>query len=120
VKFRLQKAVSRLVRGLGELSNDPWFMGFVDEMHDDLKRYLESPGWLQLRGETHGEPWLTFRQNLVPSDASPQYSGGLGVPAGDHLKAASGFGGAANWHWPVVSPGHFRQSLTHDGHQQEQ
>jgi glycogen phosphorylase len=35
-----------------QLQADPAFMAFLDEMHDDLVRYLDSPGWLQLKGET--------------------------------------------------------------------
>ena len=34
-------------RRLAELSADPSFMAFLDEMHDDLTRYVDSPGWLQ-------------------------------------------------------------------------
>ncbi|MCA1839832.1 MAG: alpha-glucan family phosphorylase, partial [Actinobacteria bacterium] len=53
------------------------------------------------------------------SEALPQYSGGLGVLAGDHLKAASGLG------VPVVGvglfyrEGYFRQTLNADGWQEE-
>ena len=53
------------------------------------------------------------------TEALPQYSGGLGVLAGDHLKAASGPG------IPLVGvslfyrQGYFRQELNADGWQQE-
>ena len=53
------------------------------------------------------------------SDALPQYSGGLGVLAGDHLKAASDLG------VPIVAVGlfyrngYFRQHLTASGEQRE-
>ena len=40
------------VSRLEELAADPSFMAFLDEMSDDLHRYLDSPGWLQLRGDT--------------------------------------------------------------------
>jgi glycogen phosphorylase len=105
---------------LGELSNDPSFMGFLDEMHDDLKRYLESPGWLQLRGETPLKAVAYFSPEFGISEALPQYSGGLGVLAGDHLKAASGLALPLTGIGLFYRQGYFRQSFTHDGYQQEQ
>jgi glycogen phosphorylase len=105
---------------LGELSNDPSFMGFLDEMHDDLKRYLESPGWLQLRGETPLKAVAYFSPEFGISEALPQYSGGLGVLAGDHLKAASGLALPLTGIGLFYRQGYFRQSFTNDGYQQEQ
>src|SRR5438874_9521780 len=60
-----------------------------------------------------------FSPEFGIAEALPQYSGGLGVLAGDHLKAASGLG------LPVVGvglfyrQGYFRQELNDDGWQQE-
>jgi glycogen phosphorylase len=105
---------------LRELSNDPSFMGFLDEMHDDLKRYLESPGWLQLRGDTPLKAVAYFSPEFGISEALPQYSGGLGVLAGDHLKAASGLALPLTGIGLFYRQGYFRQSFTHDGYQQEQ
>ena len=60
-----------------------------------------------------------FSPEFGIAEALPQYSGGLGVLAGDHLKAASDLG------VPLVAiglyyrHGYFRQSLSVDGWQQE-
>ena len=60
-----------------------------------------------------------FSPEFGIAEALPQYSGGLGVLAGDHLKAASDLG------LPLVGiglfyrHGYFRQSLSADGWQQE-
>lgn len=105
---------------LAELADDPSFLGFLDEMHDDLKRYLESPGWLQLRGETPLRAVAYFSPEFGISEALPQYSGGLGVLAGDHLKAASGLALPLTGIGLFYRQGYFRQSFTRDGYQQEQ
>ncbi len=105
---------------LVELAEDPSFMGFLDEMHDDLRRYLESPGWLQLRGETPLRAVAYFSPEFGISEALPQYSGGLGVLAGDHLKAASGLGLPLTGIGLFYRQGYFRQTFTRDGYQQEQ
>ena len=49
----------------------------------------------------------------------PQYSGGLGILAGDHLKAASDLGVPILGVGLLYRSGYFRQSLTHDGWQVE-
>ena len=49
----------------------------------------------------------------------PQYSGGLGILAGDHLKAASDLGVPIIGVGLLYRHGYFRQSLSRDGWQQE-
>jgi glycogen phosphorylase len=49
----------------------------------------------------------------------PQYSGGLGILAGDHLKAASDLGVPILGVGLLYRHGYFRQSLSRDGWQQE-
>ena len=49
----------------------------------------------------------------------PQYSGGLGILAGDHLKAASDLGAPIIGVGLLYRHGYFRQSLSRDGWQQE-
>ncbi|MGW4079821.1 alpha-glucan family phosphorylase [Streptomyces asiaticus] len=51
--------------------------------------------------------------------ALPQYSGGLGILAGDHLKAASDLGVPLMGVGLLYRHGYFRQSLSRDGWQQE-
>ncbi len=105
---------------LTELSSDPAFMAFLDEMNDDLQRYLDSPGWLQLRGSTPLRSISYFSPEFGISEALPQYSGGLGVLAGDHLKAASGLNIPLTGVGLFYRMGYFRQTFSHDGYQQEQ
>ena len=51
--------------------------------------------------------------------ALPQYSGGLGILAGDHLKSASDIGVPIVGVGLFYKTGYFRQSLNRDGWQQE-
>src|ERR687888_230267 len=85
---------------------------------DALVRYLREPRRYQ---SLSGAPSRIayFSPEFGVSEVLPQYSGGLGVLAGDHLKAASDLG------VPVVGvglfyrAGYFRQTLTADGRQHE-
>lgn len=103
---------------LEALTSDAAFMEFLTEVHADLVRYKETPRWFQRR-ESHLRSVAYFSPEFGLSEALPQYSGGLGVLAGDHLKAASGLG------IPIVGlglfyrEGYFRQELNSDGWQQE-
>src|SRR5437588_8952088 len=104
---------------LDTLAKDPAFMSFLDELHADPQRYLAAPRWFQSRTKSPLKAVAYFSPEFGIAEALPQYSGGLGVLAGDHLKAASGLG------VPVVGvglfyrQGYFRQELTPDGWQQE-
>jgi starch phosphorylase len=102
-----------------ELVGDPAFAAFLSEVRLDLDRYLGSRLWFQGRGESPLRAVAYFSPEFGISEALPQYSGGLGVLAGDHLKAASDLG------LPLVGiglfyrQGYFRQSLDADGWQKE-
>ena len=104
---------------LEALSTDPAFMGFLGEVHADLRRYRDAPRWFQTRPKGALHAIAYFSPEFGIAEALPQYSGGLGVLAGDHLKAASGLA------LPLVGvglfyrQGYFRQELNADGWQQE-
>jgi len=104
---------------LDELARDPSFLGFMDEVAAELHRYLTTPRWFQSRAGSPLRSVAYFSPEFGITEALPQYSGGLGVLAGDHLKAASGLG------VPVVGVGllyrhaYFHQELDADGWQLE-
>jgi starch phosphorylase len=60
-----------------------------------------------------------FSPEFGIAEALPQYSGGLGVLAGDHLKAASDLGVPLVGVGLFYRHGYFRQELSIDGWQQE-
>jgi starch phosphorylase len=107
---------------LDELAVDDWFVGRLDELAADLNDYLSRPLWYQQQ-ESDGKAMPTgiayFSMEFGVAEVLPNYSGGLGILAGDHLKSASDLG------LPLIAvglyyrSGYFRQSLTSDGWQQE-
>jgi glycogen phosphorylase len=105
---------------LDQLAKDPAFTAFLDEVHGDLRRYLESDRWFQQRATTSPLRHVAyFSPEFGIAEALPQYSGGLGVLAGDHLKAASGLGIPLTGIGLFYRQGYFRQELNADGWQQE-
>ncbi|HUR18363.1 MAG TPA: alpha-glucan family phosphorylase [Acidimicrobiales bacterium] len=101
------------------LAKEPAFMTFLGEVHDDLQRYLATPRWFQGRSGSGLRSVAYFSPEFGISEALPQYSGGLGVLAGDHLKAASGLGVPLVGVGLFYRQGYFRQDLNADGWQQE-
>ncbi len=85
----------------------------------------------RLRDAMHGQRWFQGRPDsplgLVAyfspefgiSETLPQYSGGLGILAGDHLKAASDLGLPLVAVGLLYAEGYFRQRLNADGVQEE-
>ncbi|MEA2498168.1 MAG: glycogen phosphorylase [Actinomycetota bacterium] len=103
-----------------ELLEDGPFMSFLASVAEDLDRYLEEPRWYQAR-ESNGSITAIayFSPEFGVSEAIPIYSGGLGVLAGDHLKAASDLGVPLVAVGLLYREGYFRQHLNADGWQQE-
>ncbi|OMC21815.1 alpha-glucan family phosphorylase [Mycobacterium colombiense] len=107
---------------LDELAMDEAFLGRLDALTADLNDYLSRPLWYQQRQEQGAEMPAAvayFSMEFGIAEVLPNYSGGLGILAGDHLKSASDLG------VPLVAvglyyrSGYFRQSLTADGWQNE-
>jgi len=108
---------------LDELAEDSEFLARLDALAAELDDYLTKPLWYQQLQETNDEPLPTgigyFSMEFGVAEVLPIYSGGLGILAGDHLKAASDLG------LPLIGvglnyrSGYFRQSLTPDGWQHE-
>ncbi len=104
---------------IDELASDDSFVHRANALRDDLEAYLREPRWYQ--GVEGDKPELIayFSPEFGIAAALPQYSGGLGILAGDHLKSASDLG------VPLVAvglfyrAGYFSQSLSADGWQQE-
>jgi starch phosphorylase len=105
---------------LEALAADAGFRRFLGEVRDELGRYLEGERWFQDRGDAGPLRLVAyFSPEFGISEALPQYSGGLGVLAGDHLKSASDLGVPLVGVGLLYRQGYFRQSLDTDGWQQE-
>jgi len=117
---------------LAELAGDSSFRERLGGVDAELDSYLQRPRWFHRQladdGDLSDSPAGTwpedtkvayFSPEFGISEAIPQYSGGLGVLAGDHVKASSDLG------VPLVAVGlfyrhgYFRQELSVDGWQQE-
>jgi starch phosphorylase len=107
---------------LDELAVDESFVNRLDQIVGHLDDYLTRRLWYQERAAEGAEMpngIAYFSMEFGVAEVLPNYSGGLGILAGDHLKSASDLG------LPLVAvglyyrSGYFRQSLTADGWQGE-
>jgi starch phosphorylase len=107
---------------LDELAADDAFAGRLDELAADLNAYLSRPLWYQHQqgsGAVMPRCIAYFSMEFGVAEALPNYSGGLGILAGDHLKSASDLGVPLIAVGLYYRSGYFRQSLTADGWQRE-
>jgi len=107
---------------LTALAKDRKFLRRLQDVSDDLKDYLEQPRWYQRQLES--TPDLPkciayFSPEYGIAEVLPQYSGGLGILAGDHLKAASDLGAPIIGVGLLYRAGYFSQGLSKEGWQQE-
>ncbi|WP_346960928.1 alpha-glucan family phosphorylase [uncultured Arthrobacter sp.] len=104
---------------LQRLAADQDVVRRVHEAADDLDRYLEQPRWYQSLGDDAPRCIAYFSPEFGITEVLPQYSGGLGILAGDHLKAASDLGVPLIGVGLLYQAGYFKQSLSRDAWQQE-
>jgi len=104
---------------LATLAADTGFRRFLGEVWDELDRYQEGDRWFQARQESPLNLVAYFSPEFGIAEALPQYSGGLGVLAGDHLKSCSDLGVPLVGVGLLYRHGYFRQSLNLDGWQEE-
>ncbi|MDX6354563.1 MAG: glycogen phosphorylase [Streptomyces sp.] len=114
---RLLGSVSK--ERLAELAADRRFLRRLAAAAEDLADYTASPRWYQEQSDLPAAI-AYFSPEFGVTSALPQYSGGLGILAGDHLKAASDLGVPLIGVGLLYRHGYFRQSLSREGWQQEQ
>ncbi|MDQ6522471.1 alpha-glucan family phosphorylase [Nocardioides sp. LHD-245] len=120
------------LRLLGEVSAERWselvadddYVRRVAEVRADLASYLAEDRWYQrARAAAPDGTWprsiAYFSPEYGITAVLPQYSGGLGILAGDHLKAASDLGVPIVGVGLLYRHGYFKQALSRDGWQQE-
>ncbi len=108
---------------LAELAGDEDFLRRLDTAVGDLRGYTGEPRWYQsgAAGATEALPKAIayFSPEYGITAVLPQYSGGLGILAGDHLKSASDLGVPVIGVGLLYRHGYFTQSLSGDGWQAE-
>ncbi len=103
------------------LLKDDVFMARLAKCVKDLHDYLDAPTWFdeQYPGERNDNRIAYFCAEFGISECLPIYSGGLGILAGDHLKAASDLGIPLVGVGLLYARGYFRQFLNPEAWQQE-
>jgi glycogen phosphorylase len=105
---------------LEELAADKSFLKQLGKARADLEAYLTGDRWFQRRQAEEGPRSIAyFSPEFGITAVLPQYSGGLGILAGDHLKAASDLGVPIVGVGLLYRHGYFRQALSREGWQQE-
>ncbi|MFT4126048.1 MAG: alpha-glucan family phosphorylase [Gordonia sp. (in: high G+C Gram-positive bacteria)] len=107
---------------LAELADDAEFGERLATLRADLDTYRSAPQWFGEEAQAGArlpEGIAYFSMEFGISEVLPIYSGGLGILAGDHLKAASDLGLPLIGVGLFYRSGYFRQSLSHDGWQLE-
>ena len=104
---------------LQERAHDEGYVSWVHHARDELHGYLDRAAWFQGLGPEAPRSIAYFSPEYGIAAALPQYSGGLGILAGDHLKAASDLGVPIIGVGLFYRAGYFRQWLSRDGWQQE-
>jgi starch phosphorylase len=97
-------------------ANDRAFVTELHRQHEDLQAYLHRP--LDAAGADVA-PVAYFSAEFGITECLPIFAGGLGILAGDHLKAASDLQVPLTGFGLLYREGYFRQRLTEEGHQQE-
>ncbi|WP_353647719.1 alpha-glucan family phosphorylase [Nakamurella sp. A5-74] len=107
---------------LHQLAGDEDFVRRMHGLDEDLQNYLSSPRWYQ--DQQASRPELPagiayYSMEFGITEVLPNYSGGLGILAGDHLKSASDLGLPLIGVGLLYRHGYFWQSLSGDGWQTE-
>src|SRR5512139_1427806 len=77
---------------LDAVAADAAFVAAATDLADDFDRRRSAPRWFQRERADALGLVAYFSPEFGIAEALPQYSGGLGILAGDHLKAASDLG----------------------------
>ena len=107
-------------RRLKELVDDRNFRWELDRLVDERRQHLRSGGWYEESFPGSGLRLVVyFSMEFGLSEALPIYAGGLGILAGDFLKAASDLGVPVVGVGLLFQEGYFRQFINGRGGQDE-
>ncbi len=103
------------------LQNDPAFMAHLEHVCEAFDQYMQAKStWFSERYKGEVIPRIAyFSMEFGLTECFQNYSGGLGVLSGDHLKSASDLGLPLVGVGLLYQEGYFQQYLNADGWQQE-
>jgi starch phosphorylase len=104
---------------LTELSRDKNFLNTLDFVYYKLDKYLNNISWHSQNYQEQKNVIAYFSTEYGINESFPNYSGGLGVLSGDHLKSASDLGIPLVGVGLLYQEGYFRQRLLPNGWQSE-
>ena len=106
---------------LNAVQSDPAFMAFFHRVYSDFGDYMSAMDtWYERKCGHLEKPIIAyFSMEFGLTECFQNYSGGLGVLSGDHLKSASDLGLPLVGVGLIYQEGYFRQYLNADGYQQE-
>ncbi|TVR23288.1 MAG: glycosyltransferase family 1 protein [Anaerolineaceae bacterium] len=104
-----------------EAQNDPSFMAHYQRALDSFDAYMSSKDtWYDKTYNGKERPIIAyFSTEFGITECLANYSGGLGILSGDHLKSASDLGLPLVAVGLLYQEGYFQQYLNADGYQQE-
>ena len=100
------------------LLSDPEFVRLYQDVIQALDDYRGRARWFEQHAEAFPGPVAYFSMEFGIHESLGMYSGGLGVLAGDHCKAASDLGVPLVGVGLLYRSGYFRQTVDSDGFQQ--
>lgn len=106
-------------RRFEELSRDESFIGHLNRVKTKFEHMFAFASEFKEFELGAKETIAYFSMEFGIHESLPFFAGGLGVLAGDHLKACSSLGLPLTGVGLFFSEGYFRQFLDHDGWQQE-
>jgi starch phosphorylase len=104
---------------LEKLSKDASYLAHLHRVRDLFEKRVSHPEIQPELPFGPGEFIAYFSMEFGLHESLPLFAGGLGILAGDHLKAASNMGLPLVGVGLMYRQGYFRQYLNHDGLQQE-
>ncbi len=112
--------INRLsVDKLNDLAEQTDFTSFLDYIYDKFQNYVNSETWFDALENKPKGIVAYFSAEYGINESFPNYSGGLGVLSGDHLKSSSDIGLPLIGVGLLYQQGYFRQRLTQNGWQNE-
>ncbi len=104
---------------LDACAEDPSFLDRYDRVCESVDSAGSAPTWFSDTFPDTQGPVAYFCAEFALHQSIPTYSGGLGVLAGDHLKAASDLGVPMVGVGLMYAHGYFDQTLRSDGWQED-
>ncbi len=104
---------------LEQLAKDDGYLAHLEVVKDHFQNLVTNPVKIDESGFKTGDTIAYFSMEFGLHESLPLFAGGLGILAGDHLKAASNLATPLIGVGLMYHQGYFRQYLDQDGWQQE-